>query len=189
MKLHPHQRYIEALQKGNDTIIQEIYTTFFPNIEHFIKKNRGTKEDAYDVFQEGLQQLYTKATGGQNFVIQKDLSNWLFIVCRHIWYKKLKKKKQTPITFGKEIDPIEEKELEQQLIDNEKKQLYLKHFQRLSDKCRKVLQLFFDKRKMKEIAVLLGYENAQVARNKKAGCQKRLVQLIRGDRLFKELKN
>ena len=189
MKPHPHQRYIEALQKGNNTIIQEIYDTFFPNIEYFIKKNRGTKEDAYDVFQEGLQQLYAKAIGGQNFVIQKGLNNWLFIVCRHIWYKKLKKKKQSPITFGQEIDLKEEKGLEQQFIDNEKKQLYLKHFQRLSEKCRKVLQWFFDKRKMKEIAALLGYENAQVAKNKKASCQRRLVQLIHNDVLFKELKD
>jgi RNA polymerase sigma factor (sigma-70 family) len=185
--MHPHQRFIEGLKERNDSVIQEIYNTFFPNIEQFIKKNRGNSDDAHDVFQEGIQMLFSEVIK-KDFIIQTGLNNWFFMVCRNIWLKKLNKKAKLPVTFDTETELISEENIETQISQNERKQLYLKKLQELSEMCRKILLLFFDKIKMGAIAEQLGYKNANVVKKKKSGCQKKLIELIQADPLYKELK-
>lgn len=187
MPSHAHQRFIEGLKARDEKIIQEIYNTFFPNIESFIKKNRGNSDDAHDVFQEGIQMLFSEVMK-KEFIIQTGLNNWLFMVCRNIWFKKLNKKSKLPVTSDTEIDLISEDSIEQKILENERKQLYLRKLQELSDMCRNILLLFFDKVKMRAIAEKLGYKNANVVKKKKSGCQKKLIELIQADPLYKELK-
>lgn len=187
MQPHSHQKYIEGIQRRDSQIIHKIYQDFFPSIERYVKNNRGNTDDAHDVFQEGMQMLYHKITT-TDFKIQSGLNNWLFIVCRNIWLKKLNKKGKMPVTSEDDIDLTSEDNIEEIMLANERKQLYLKKFQLLSDMCQKILNLFFDKVKMAAIAEQLGYKNANVVKKKKSGCQKRLVQLIQADPLFNELK-
>ncbi len=188
MQLHSHQQYVEGIKRRDNQIIHKIYQEFFPSIEIYVKKNRGNSDDAYDVFQEGMQVLYHKAST-TTFEIKSGLNNWLFIVCRNIWLKKLNKKGKMPVTSDEEIDLTSEDSIEDTILRNERKQLYLKKFQLLSEMCQKILTLFFDKVKMAAIADQLGYKNANVVKKKKAECQKKLIQLIQADPLFKELKS
>ena len=186
MKKHKHQKYIEGILKRDSKMIQEIYTLFFPAIETYILKNRGSADDAHDVFQEGMQMLYNEVTT-KDFRIKAGLNNWFFIVCRNIWYKKLNKKAKSPVTIDEEIDLKSVEDTEEMMIANERKQVYLSKFKQLSEKGQQVLSLFFDHVKMAEIAIKLGYKNANVVKKKKSECQKKLTQLIQSDPLFKEL--
>lgn len=186
MKIHIHQKYIEGIRKKDSKVVQEIYNFFFPAIETYILKNRGSQDDAHDVFQEGMQMLYHEVTT-KDFKIKAGLNNWFFIVCRNIWYKKLNKKAKQPVTISEEIDLKSVEDTEEMIIANERKQLYLSKFKLLSEKCQQILSLFFDRTKMAEIAVKLGYKNANVVKKKKSECQKKLIQLIQSDPLFKEL--
>ena len=186
MATHPHQRFIEGIKNRDEKIIQEVYNIFFPSIEKYILKNRGNLDDAYDVFQEGMQMLFREVTT-KEFVIRTGLNNWLFMVCRNVWLKKLNKNAKIQVTSEADNDLISEEDTEGMMMDNERKQLYLKKFQQLSDGCQKVLTLFFQKIKMSEIAEKLNYKNANVVKKKKSECQKRLIQMVQSDPLFKEL--
>ena len=133
-----------------------------------------------------MQMLYHEVTT-KDFIIKSGLNNWLFMVCRNVWYKKLNKKAKMPVTSDENIDLKDEEDIESRMMEHERKQLYLLKFQKLSDKCQQILTLFFQKTKLAAIAEKLGYKNANVVKKKKSGCQKKLTQLIQNDPLFQEL--
>lgn len=186
MKLHEHQHYIDGLKARDAKTIEKVYNDFFPAIQRYVLKNRGNEDDAHDVFQEGMQMLYHEATT-KNFIIKSGLNNWLFMVCRNVWYKKLNKKAKMPVTSDDNLDLKDEDDIESRMMAHERKQLYLRKFQKLSEKCQQILALFFEKTKLAAIADQLGYKNANVVKKKKSGCQKKLTQLIQEDPLFQEL--
>ena len=187
MNIHPHQRYIDGIREESTIIIKEIYQVFFPDIERFILKNRGNKEDAHDVFQEGMYMLHHEVMT-KDFIVKSGLNNWLFIVCRNIWYQSLKKKGKMPISSELDTNTIsDDMDVTKMMVMNERKELYLRKFAELSEACQKILTLFFEKTKMVKIAEELGYKNVNVVKKKKSLCQKKLIELIVADSLYKEL--
>ena len=187
MEPHTDQRYIEGLRVGDRQIIEEIYEKYFPKIEKSFGFNKGSGKDAHDAFQEALQVLYNAVKKDKNFTIKVGIEQYLKTICWRSVYKS-KKINQLTVTFEDKLEHEGVEHIEQQIIDNEKKQLYLKHFQRLPASCQQVLQLFFAKKSMKMIAEQLGYNNDKVAKTKKSKCQKKLTQFIQNDPLYEELK-
>ena len=70
---------------------------------------------------------------------------------------------------------------------NEKYGLYQKHFNTLSTDCQKLLQLFFEKVPLKEIAGLMGYKSEKYAKKRKFKCKELLVNRIKQDTEFKKI--
>jgi RNA polymerase sigma factor (sigma-70 family) len=189
MKNHPDQRFIDGIRAGNSNIIKELYQVFFPEIEKFILKNRGSKDDAHDVFQEGMYMLHHEIMH-KDFKAFTGLNNWLFVVCRNIWYQSLKKKSRLPAASELEADTIsDDANIVESMITYERKKLYKAKFVKLSDACQQILTLFFEKIKLAKIAEELGYKNINVVKKKKSLCQKKLIELILADPLYKELAN
>jgi hypothetical protein len=63
-----------------------------------------------------------------------------------------------------------------------------KHFEALPDNCRKILALFFDKVPMADIAAELQSTEAYI-KKRKFLCKSRLVEQIKADPVYKELRN
>jgi hypothetical protein len=70
---------------------------------------------------------------------------------------------------------------------NERMFLYRSHFNRLSEKCKKILSLFLDGHTVKEITVIMGYGNDQHTKNRRYRCKKSLINSIRTTFGYKEL--
>ena len=68
-------------------------------------------------------------------------------------------------------------------IDNR----YKKHFQKLGDECKKLLQLFYDKVPYKEIAKIMNYKSIGLVKKKKFKCKEFLLKSIREDPEYKLL--
>jgi len=64
---------------------------------------------------------------------------------------------------------------------SEKYAIYHKYINKLDYDCRKVLRLFYDGVKVKEIANIMGYRNEHIARSKKFKCKEKLLKWIRKD--------
>ena len=62
MVIHSDQRYIEALLQNDKQVVEEVYQRFAPAIRSHILKNRGSEDDAADIFQESLIDIYKQAT-------------------------------------------------------------------------------------------------------------------------------
>jgi hypothetical protein len=70
---------------------------------------------------------------------------------------------------------------------NERFKLYQKHFQLLGSDCQKLLQLFFDKVPLKQIAQIMGFSGEKYVKKRKFKCKEYLITSIKQDVSFRKL--
>lgn len=88
--------------------------------------------------------------------------------------------------FEQELPDLDNETVES-IEKNERYLLYKKHFNRLPESCKKLLLLFFEGNKMKDIAIKMGFASEGYARKRKHHCQKNLLNSIANDPLYNEL--
>jgi len=170
--------------RRNDTIVlQYIYKNFYSNINFFIKKNSGDDDDANDIFQEAIIIIYRKLKANE-LVLDCSFETYLYSVCRFLWLKQLDKRKieKEKIKDNQEYhDDIYDDNLEKVTDLNERYRLYQKHFANLGKDCQKVLQLYFDKVPLKNIAQIMGFKSEKYAKKRKFKCKEYLIKSIKQD--------
>ena len=153
-----------------------------------MKKNSGDNDDANDVFQEAVIVIYRKLKANE-LVLNCAFETYLFSVCKYLWFKQLDRQKA-------ERDMIQdsssyENEYDHDFMDaadkNERFKLYQKHFQMLGTDCQKLLQLFFDKISLKQIAQIMGFTSEKYVKKRKFKCKEYLVTSIKQDLNYKKL--
>jgi RNA polymerase sigma factor (sigma-70 family) len=177
--------YLKGIVDNNFSILQMIYKESLPEVSKYIQKNSGTLDDAKDIFQEGILVIYHKAK--QNSLqLTSSFHAYLFSICKNLWLKKLRSKKNQIIPLFNAEDSKIETEYEEQFLTSRKWKLFNVKFQALADECRKVLQMLFNGNSGKEIALHMGYTE-EYAKRKKYKCKQHLAQLIKNDPEFKSL--
>ena len=118
------------------------------------------------------------------------MHTYLYAICRGIWFKRFRKwnKEQDNRALAVE-EEADHRTPEISLMEAEQKQLLLKLFDHLREKCKEVLYLWASAYSMQEIANQLDYTSSQVAMNKKNKCLKQLHQLIGEDERIQQLLN
>lgn len=179
---------LQGLKNRDDSILRKMYDLYFPSIRSFVINNNGLVEDAQDVFHDALIVVYRKAKD-DSFELTSSLFTFLFSICKNLWLKKLKRNsRQSGVT----IEGLKVLTLDASVLDvleqSERFALYREKLMILGTDCQKLLQLFFDKKSMKEIALIMGFASEGYARKRKFKCKERLTELIRADKRFKELK-
>ena len=179
--------FIKGIKNRDNKILKIIYKEHFLLIKSFILKNSGTIDDARDVFQEAIIVIY-RYTKKDNFKINCSFETFLYSICRTIWLNNLRNKKirtnklddiREYITFSASDD--------EQIEESAEYKLYQKHFQKLGDECKKLLQLFYDKVPYKEIAKRMNYKSIGLVKKKKFKCKEFLLKSIREDPEYKLL--
>lgn len=182
---HPdHQLFKLFCQQRKEAIVR-IYDNYFPVISRLVKKNQGREEDGEDVFQEGILVLLNYCRK-ENFLLKVPLKSFLYAVCKNIWLKKLKKRGRLDVTFYDLFEYIDQKhvlELQNEINHRaENEQLLWKYFQRLPERERKTLWLYYmEEKSLKEIAVIVGFSDEASARVQKFRYVRHLRQIIRQD--------
>ncbi|MEZ5039761.1 MAG: sigma-70 family RNA polymerase sigma factor [Saprospiraceae bacterium] len=186
MSTNTNEYYLKGLLAQEDKILEEMYDQFFPSILKHIRSNSGRLEDAEDVFQDTLVILYKQAQKG-SLDLNSRFSTYLFAVARNQWYKRLRDvyQRETPIELAPEIDNAS---WEETLGETERQQLVKSKFKELGEGCQQVMRLYLEKRSMQQIAEAMGYKDAGYARKKKCVCQQQLIDLVRKDPRYRELK-
>lgn len=176
---------LQGISNGDSRSIQRIYDLVLPAVIQDITSNNGQESDARDVFQDALMALY-KRLHKDDFELSCKLKSYLRIMCRNLWLTKIRQyqKMQTNELDGEKID------LDHDIIgvinDNQRHQLFLKHFDRLGENCRKILSLFFDKKSLNDIADVLE-TSVNYIKKRKFICKEKLIDTIKQDPLFAEL--
>lgn len=180
--------YIAGILSGNPVLVKEIYEKYHKAIIQLVETNKGTAEDAKDVFQEGLMLVYQKAKK-PDFQLTSSFFTYFYAVCRNIWSNKMKKKSFGEVTLSDEMKSIVRDDTPQQLEQNEQYTLYRQKFLELGKDCQQLMSLFLNKISMKEIVEKMGLSSISYAKKKKFKCKEQLVKRIQSDVRYLELRH
>ncbi len=182
------ENYLEGLRGGDEKIIYDIYTNFYPKVRYFILNNKGTPEEAEEVFHNALFQL-TIRLKTSNIEIKSTFEGYLFTVCKNLWRKELNNKKKW-VRNDREMTHKGEESIDHgsSIIDQERWELFEEKLKLLSDNCRKLLTLYFSKVSYNEIVQQFSYSSENVAFQRVFKCKKRLADLIKKDSNYNNLK-
>ena len=186
---HKESYYIDALLNNNRIIVKEIYDKFYPKIKRMVELNNGSPDDAKDVFQDALVEIYKKKKLKSDFVLTCPFYYFLYPICKNIWRRELKKKYRKEVTIKDPDGYIDEANIDDIIHQTERHALYKEKFALLSEKCQQLIQHVFSKKKMREIADLIGNKNEQTTKQGHYRCKKRLIELVTADDRFNELAN
>lgn len=175
--------FLEGILHNKPPVLAELYRLFLPKVIAYIKNNSGSEEDAKDIFQEAVMVLFHKTRSG-DIALSSTFQAYLLGVCRLLWLKQLGKNKSREVTFSDFPELPADDDLQEAIFRREQRRFYKKHLSSLSERCQKMMELFFQKMKMTDIAQAMGFDNENVAKKEKSKCQKRLVEKIQSDSDF-----
>ena len=177
---------LKAFMKADNEAILKLYKDCLPAVSKYICGNGGTHDDARDVFQEALMALYKQAQENE-FELTARIKTYIFSICRFQWLKMLRKNKRM-ISIE---DDFDSQDIGSNIIAHlERSERFLilqKHLYKLKGNNRKILELHFQKFSTDEIAQQLGLSRLYV-KKKKFECKKQLINSIKMDTVFAELK-
>lgn len=181
-----NDKYIEYLLSNDQNGIRTIYNEYLPKIESIIKGMGGSKDDAWEVFQESLIVIMAKARK-PDFKLTSSFYTFLVSVCKFKWYNESKKKYKKELTLDGYETLSSDEDIFEDINQVERYRLYKAKLSKISPVCRKILELFFNQNSLKEITIKLNLTSENAAKQKKHQCQKKLIELIRNDSMFKDL--
>jgi len=175
------EEIINGIKNRNHEIIRFFYRNYFESIRQLVLKNSGNTEDAEDIFQDSLVILYKKCKKDE-LKLMCSLKTYVYAICRNLWLQRLQKKdfKQEELSVNIESN-AEPFELDEDLQEETKYNLYQKHFLKLSKDCQQVLKLFLKKVKMEEITKIMGFSSIDYTKTRKYLCKKTLKEKILND--------
>lgn len=164
-----------------------MYQNLFPAIRHLVcNLGNGTEADAKDVFQEATIVAYRKVQAA-DFQLTAKFSTFFIGISENLWNSKRQKKSFSEVTIPESAKYIADTSMEQDLLQMERGALFHKSLRQLGEDCQKVLELFFQKYSMEEIAETMGFGSADYAKRRKQQCKDRLVTNIKAAPEFAEL--
>jgi len=189
---HPDQKYIDALLQNDMVMLHELYQKFPPKITWMVLQNNGTESDAADIFQEALLSVYNKAKTGQ-FILTCPLESFLYIVCKKIWLKELRKRNAQQVTVSAAVEYNEDANKDVALLaeecrlQQERKNLLKEKISELGENCRQLIRMSMCGKPMHEVAALLNMTYGY-ARKRKSECLQKLLALIKKSAKYNALK-
>jgi RNA polymerase sigma factor (sigma-70 family) len=188
---HPDSKYINALITNNEPLLKELYQKCFGKIRHFVINNHGTEEDAWDVLQEAMLSIFFKIKQ-KPFNLTCPFDAFIYIVCRNLWIKELRKKHHTGVTLDPELGYSIKGEDDIALAEECNRQqgrrnLLVEKLNELGEGCRELLQQNWRGARLDEVAAKLKISYAY-ARKRKTECMAKLILLMRQSPLYDQLK-
>jgi RNA polymerase sigma factor (sigma-70 family) len=184
------EQILKGILRHDNLILQYIYKQYYYSINYFIRKNQGSEDDANDIFQEAIIIIYRKIKENDLIFEKSSFKSYLFSVCRFLWLKQLEKRRIEKEKLNDSLpyqEDLYDDSFNELVSKNEKFGLYQRHFGALSTDCQKLLQLFFDKVSLKDIAMIMGYKSEKYAKKRKFKCKELLISRIKQDAEFKKI--
>jgi RNA polymerase sigma factor (sigma-70 family) len=174
------EEIVDQILAGGDSenrALHEIYETNYNSIFAMVVRNSGSSEDAKDVFQEGVIELY-KNIHSKKYRGHSLLTTYLYSICKFIWLKKLRKKKKT-IELEQVAKAYPYDDDQHLMIDRSKAVIISELFDQLGETCKTILTLFYyERQSIEEILKQTGFKDEQNVRNKKYKCMKALKAIL-----------
>lgn len=180
---HEDQYYIIGLLENDHKVIQKIYSRFSAKVKRYVLNNSGTEDDAGDIFQESLIDVYNQAKY-KNLVLTCPFEPFFLLICKRKWLNHLKKRSTVQVTnneedllsIGEDVFQLADKLLEEEA----QSKLYLSVFEKLSERCKEIINLALTNEHQEKIAQQLGVSYGYL-RKKKSECIAGLIQMVKSE--------
>ncbi len=183
------EQIIEGIRQRDTTVLKHLYRCSFPHVQKFILNNKGSEEDAKDIFQETIIIVFRNIRKTPGFKMTCAFSTYVFSIARLLWLKHMRNIKGDPhirlvenhsyIHF-EEPDPFNENDL--------RYALYQKVFLELPPDCQQIIKLTNSGLSQREIADKMGFKSENYISKRKHFCKEFLILKIKESPEYKEIK-
>ncbi len=178
--LNEDSKLLDTLRNGNDSALEELFYKNRRSIASLVIRNHGTDDDVEDVLQESLIVLWERIRKG-TFEHQAKLSTFIYATAKNIWLRRLARQRREFPAAGEIFEipdgnssPFEEMEENERILAVEQA------MEEIGNPCKDILLLYYwEEESMEEIAVKLGFANADTVKSKKYQCKKALEKLVK----------
>lgn len=178
--MYSDKEILEGIKTGDDFVMSYLYLKYRHKVIDFVVEHFGNEADADDTLQDSIVELFRKCNK-HDFVINKNFDAYFTTVYRNRWRAVLKIKNKRTFTdeFPEDL-VLEEIDLYNEYIHHRYQSVIAKKIKELGSDCQKVLEQYYSLNKsMDEIAYIMNYSNAQIAKNKKYRCVEYLKELLK----------
>lgn len=172
---------VEGILRSDNDVLSYLYCDNYKLIRKLVITNSDNDEDVQELLQDGIIALYENVKEGKFKLFDNCLlKTYLYQVCSNKWNKILKQRNKT-ITL--DINKLAEEAInfneDESLLNDQQIQKLNGYFTKLGEKCKQILVFFYyEKLSMEEIAIKLGYTNADNAKNQKFKCLQKLKKMF-----------
>lgn len=189
IKTYTDAELLEGIRHRDNAVLSAVYRLYRPRIAAFVANHGGSEQEATDVLQEAIIAVFLN-TQNPDFQLTYGFNAYFYGICQKQWLKKLRDNSRHA---GVSLDAHEVLTLavaESADSHYAERQLFiLEKFKSLPEGCRELLQLSVIEEKPPEaIAAQLGFGSLNYFYKRKSKCKENLVQLVRSDPFFEELK-
>lgn len=181
IEIHPDQRFIDGLLHNDTNTIKEIYKRFSGKVKSYILKNSGSNDDAADIFQEILTDIYQQAKY-KNLRIACPFEPFLLLLCKKRWLTTLKKRSGTNSNVGLLMNVSEDVRSKTKQSERVKKEskIYLSSLKEMPERCREIITSLISIESQEKLAEKLRISYPYF-RKKKAECLAAFIKIIKGE--------
>ena len=168
---------LTQLKTGDATAYQLIYEGYRDAFIAFAAKYDIDQDSILDIYQDSMLTLYENVMKGKVKDFSSSIKTYLFSIGKFKLYEQLRAHKKVVLVDNffdqEEMIEVTTTELTEQQL------LLKKHFQKLGERCRNILELFYlQDLKIKEIMTVANYENENTVKAQKSRCLKQLKKMI-----------
>ncbi|MEL7146159.1 MAG: sigma-70 family RNA polymerase sigma factor [Bacteroidota bacterium] len=174
------QTLIESIKKGDNSALEAIFKQHQRYcIDKLVIEKKCVREEAEDIYVESVMNFREKVLSGKLTEISS-IKYYLSQTCVNMFYTRIKQKQR----WDRNVDDVQRFFYESEyLIDpsdynfDKAIEVTRKAWASLKEKCKDIIHYFYvDKLRMEEIAEIMGFSSADVAKTTKARCYKKMME-------------
>jgi RNA polymerase sigma factor (sigma-70 family) len=179
LKLFNDKEIIERIRQNDPTVLGELFIKYEKMVFSYIKRNGGGDADGEDILQETIIVLWQNVCSGQ-FELSSKLSTYLMGIAKNKWMAEMRKRKKFSDNEIPETIEDQSTSVLENIIRAEDRIHIENALEVISPVCKQLLLLFyFEERNFTDIARIMEFANADVAKAKKYHCKKTLEDILK----------
>lgn len=174
------QELLKGILEKDPGVFRYLYTTFGGMIAGYVRKNSGTEEDAQEMIQAVMIELWVSVRDGRYAETGK-LSHYIYQITSNTWRDELRKRKKQQLeSFSDQHHQIEDDSPSNILgavVKDQQLDAIYQAMSQLGTVCQEIIQLYhLQKVRLQEIAERMQYDYDNL-RKRIFDCRKKLRQL------------
>jgi len=170
------KQLVEGVRARDDKTFAYLHSKYQHGIRLLVCTNGGTRDDAEDIFNDGILRLM-EVVDQEDFRLTCKLPTLLYAICEKKWKLVLVKQRTSRKYPLKKLDDRTTPDFSENIDNDIRSQLFWEGFNQLGEDCRRILKAYFIEIPAQEIAKIFDYSYGYL-RKKKSQCMKSLVHNI-----------